>query len=61
MMATPDVNIEALANLQEDELRKLIEILQGLVASRTGVNTAPTSPQPPRTPTTTVGEEEAIL
>ena len=33
-MATPGMNIDALASLQADELRKLIKSLQGLAASR---------------------------
>ena len=60
-MATPGVNLESLANLQSDDLRKLIERPQGLVAARTGKETTPTAPQPPHTPATTAGEEEAIL
>ena len=60
-MATPGVNLEALANLQADEIRKLIKSLQGLAAARTGKNTAPTAPQPPPIPATTVRQEEAIL
>ena len=34
-MAAPGVNLDALANLQADELRNLIESLQGLAASST--------------------------
>ena len=60
-MATPGVNLEALANLQADELIKLIEILQGLAASRTEGAPTPTTPRRPNTPTTSAGEEEAIL
>ena len=44
-MATPGVNLDALASLQEDELQKLIESLQGLAASRQE-ETTPTQ-QPP--------------
>ena len=60
-MTTPSVNLEALANLQADELRNIIESLQGMAASRTEGAPTPTTPQHPPTPTTAVGEEEAIL
>ena len=60
-MATPGVNLESLANLQAEELIKLIEILQGLAASRTEGAPTPTTPRRPNTPTTSAGEEEAIL
>ena len=60
-MATPGVNMDALANLQADELRKLIESLQDLAASRTEKTPTPTAPQPPPIPATAAGEEELIL
>ena len=60
-MATLGVNLEALANLQEDDLRKLIEILQGLAAAITGDDTTPTDSQTPHIPATTAGEEESML
>ena len=60
-MATPGMNLDALANLQEDELRNIIESLQGLAASRTEGTPTPTISQLPPTPATSVGEEEAIL
>ena len=47
-MATPGASLEALKNLQADELEKLIERLQGIAVSRTG--TTPTAPQPPHAP-----------
>ena len=56
-MATLGVNLEALANLQEDDLRKLIESLQGLAAASTWDDTTPTAPQTPHIPATTAGEE----
>ena len=55
-MATAGMNMDALARLQADELRKLIEILQGLAASRQE-GTTPTQ-QPPVHTSTTVEEEE---
>ena len=58
-MATPGANLKALANLQADELQKLIEVLQGIAASRKG--TTPTASQHPHVPAATTGEEEAIL
>ena len=58
--ATPGAKLQALANLQADKLQKLIEILQGIAAARTGTNT-PTAPQPPHIPVATTGEEEVIL
>ena len=60
-MATPGVNLDALANLQADKLRKLIESLQGLAASRTERTPTLATPQRPPIPATAVGEEEAIL
>ena len=54
-MATSSVNLDALANLQADELRKIIEILQSLAASRTEVATTPTTPRRPPTPSTAAG------
>ena len=60
-MSIPGVNLEALANLQVDNLRKLIEILQGLAASRTEETPTPTAPSPPPVPATEAGGEEAIL
>ena len=60
-MATPGVNLDALANLQTDELRNLIESLQGLSASRTEENPTLTAPQPPPIPVTAAGGKEAIL
>ena len=58
-MATLGANLEALENIQADELQKLIESLKGISAARTG--TIPTAPQPPHVPAATTGEEEAIL
>ena len=58
-MATPGANLKDLANIQADELHKIIDILQGLAASRTG--TTSTAPQPPQFPAETTVEEEAIL
>ena len=58
-MATLGANLEALANLQEDELQNLIESLQDLAADRTG--TTLTAPQPPHVPAATTWEEEASL
>ena len=55
-MATPGINLDAMASLKTDELQKLIEILQGLAASRQ--EEAPTR-QPP-IPASTIVEEEAI-
>ena len=55
------MNLDALSNLQADELRKLMESLQGLAASRTEGVPTPTTPQLPHAPTTSAGEEEAIL
>ena len=61
-MATPGVNLEALASLQADELRKLTENLQGLAAARTAAaKPTPPAPQAPHIPATTEREEEAIL
>ena len=60
-MATPGVNLDALANLQADDLRKIIESLQCLAASRTEVAPTQTTPRLPPTPTTAAGGEEAIL
>ena len=59
-MATPGSNLEALANLQANKLQKIIESLQDIAASRTGINT-PTAPQPPHIPTAKSVDEEAIL
>ena len=55
-MATPSINLDALASLQTDYLQKLIEILQGIVASRQ--EEYPT--QQPPIPDSTLEEEEAI-
>ena len=52
IMDTPGANLEAMANLQADELQKIIKSLQGIAASRTGTNT-PTAPQPPHIPAAT--------
>ena len=60
-MATPGANLDALANLQADELRKIIESPQGMAASRTEGTPTPTTPQRPPTPDTAAGEEEAIM
>ena len=60
-MATPGVNLDALENLQAEELRKLIEILQGLAAPRTKGALTPKALRHPHTPTTAAGEVEAIL
>ena len=60
-METPVVNLDALANLQEDELRKLIASLKSLEVSSTEETQTPTDPQPPPIPATFSGEEEAIL
>ena len=60
-MDTPGVNLDALANLQADETRKLIESLQGLAASRTEGAPTPTTPRRPPAPTAAAGEEEAIM
>ena len=38
-MATLGATLKALANLQADDLQKLIEILQGITAARTGTTT----------------------
>ena len=56
-MATPGMNLDALSSLQADELRKLIESIQGLAASRQE-ETTPTR-QPPVHASAT-SEEEAI-
>ena len=45
-MVTPGANIEALANIQADELQNIIKSLQGIATARMGMNT-PTAPQPP--------------
>ena len=58
-MANPGANVEALANLQADELQKLSESLQGIAAARTGVT--PTDPQPSTVPAETTGEGGSIL
>ena len=58
-MATPSVSLEALANLQADDIQKLIEILQCIAEART--RTTPTAPQTPHVPAVTTGEEEVIL
>ena len=55
------MNMDALANLQADELRKLIESLQGLAASRTEGAPTLTTPRRLPTPITAAREEEAIL
>ena len=48
-IATLGANLEALANLQVDELQKLIKSLHGMAAARTGTTpTAPTTPTRPR-------------
>ena len=60
-MATPGANLDALANLQADELRKIIESPQGMAASRTEGTPTPTTPQRPPVPAKATGEEEAIL
>ena len=60
-MANPGINLEALENFQTDDLRKLIESLQGLAAARTGDDAKPAVPNPPHIPVITAGEEEAIL
>ena len=54
-MNTPGVNLDALANLQADELRKLIESQKGLASYRTEGAPKPTTPQRPPTPATTAG------
>ena len=59
-MATPGASLKSLANLQANEIQKLIEILQGIAAARTITNT-PTAPKPPHIPAKTTGEEEEIL
>ena len=59
MMATPGVNLEALANFQAWDLQKLIKNLQGLAAART--ETTSSARQPPHVSVATTGEEEAIL
>ena len=58
-MATSGAILEALTNLQEDELQKFILSLQGIAEARTG--TTPTAPHPPHILDVTTGEEEAIL
>ena len=58
-MATSGASLKALVNLQADELQKIIKILQGLAAARTG--TTQTAQQPPHVPAATTGEEEGIL
>ena len=55
-MATAGMNLDAIASLQADELQKLIEILQGLAASRQEGPT-PTQQQPVNTATTAAEEE----
>ena len=57
-MATPGMNLDALASLQADELQKLIESLQGIAAPRQE-ETAPT--QPPLVHASTPEEEEEIM
>ena len=57
MMPPPGMNLDALASLQEDEIRKLIESLQGLAASRQE-ETTPT--QKPPVHASAPEEEEAI-
>ena len=56
-MATPSMNLDALASFQADELRKLIESLQGLAESRQG---GTTPMQQPPIHALTPAEEEAI-
>ena len=60
-MATPGLRLDALANLQAGELKKLIESLQGLAASRIEGTPTLTTPQRPPIPDTAAGEEEAIM
>ena len=48
-MATPGANLEALVNLQDNQLQKLIESLQGIAAARTGTDTQ-TVTKPPHIP-----------
>ena len=57
MMATPGMNLDDLANLQADELQKLVEILQGLAASR---QEEATPTQQPPVLASAPAEEEAI-
>ena len=56
-MATAGMNIDAIASLQADELQKLVESLQGLVASR---QEGPTPTQQPPGNTATKAAEEEI-
>ena len=64
-MAPLGVNLEALASLQADELINLIESLRFLAAARTAEEApappAPTQPTAPQIPTTTAGEDKAII
>ena len=50
-------NLDALANLQADELRKLIENLQGIAASRLDRTPTPTTPQRLPIPASAAGDE----
>ena len=59
-MNTPGVNLDALANLQADELKKLTESLKGLAASSKEGTPTPETPQRPPIPATGAGEEEVI-
>ena len=64
-MATPGVNLDALAILQADDLSKLTKILQGPAAARTAyeppIPPTPTKNKSPHIPVISAGEDEAIL